>query len=89
MSNQRGWYFISITRDCGDSIHVDGLDVDAVYAETKRGALKEGRRRNPLKPAQDVMCTLAKGSSAERRALALNEKRNEQVAELRALVEKS
>lgn len=89
MSYQRGWYFVSITRKGGDSIRVDSRDVDAVYSDTRRGAVQEARRRNPLKPNQDVTLRRAMDIDEERRALEVMEKRNKQVAELRTLVEKS
>lgn len=89
MSYQRGWYFVSITRNGSDSIRVDSQDVDAVYSDTRRGAVQEARRRNPLKPNQDVTLRRAMNINEERRALEVMEKRNKQVAELRTLIEKS
>jgi len=83
------WYFVSIIREVGGCIHLDGLEVDAVRAESQDTALTLARLRNPLRPGQRFCIQPTKGLADRQKARGLYRRRCEQVDELRDLVEKS
>lgn len=84
-----GWYFISVVRADADTIRIESLDMDAVFATSEDDTRNLASQRNPLKPGQSFRFTRAKDFKSKQKAIVLHESRNEQIEELKALADKS
>ncbi len=84
-----GWYFISVVKAEADTIRIESLDMDAVFATSEDDAREQASQRNPLKPGQSFRFTRAINFNSRQKAIMLHETRNEQIEEVKALADKS
>ena len=82
-----GWFRVDVVKVVGDEAFVLREGIDGVYAKNHLDAFSKAFDRNPVKP-EECLATQAVTGWRNRKVVAANERRSNQIRELYEIMEK-